>query len=207
MKWRQLVHMWPSGLTRMGVAFPTIRFFATVQLYKPSKFRDIGRKLYLRKRLFKMLTMKPGNISQAENGKTNGKKVQKVQVEEDIFSNAIATYGTKRTRIYKNNKYNICEKGGNMEDLGGQSSIENILFKCSTFGYIELQHILCAFINYDRNALRVEDIHTLSSFLNLSEKEIYNYLCANEMIPHHFLETEIIKRLLKFVNINHPSLR
>ncbi|CRH02347.1 conserved Plasmodium protein, unknown function [Plasmodium relictum] len=160
-----------------------LRYFTTVQLYKPSKFRDIKKKLFLKKKLFKIFNKK-----------------KDVDIKNDVFYNIISEYQKNKIRIYKNNKYNVCE---NCEK---SPSFENILFKSSTFGYLELQYILSTFLHYEKSRLKKEDILTLSNFFNLSEKELYNYLCGNELIPQKYIETDVIKNLLKFININHPSL-
>lgn len=65
--------------------------------------------------------------------------------KEELFFNRIIKYPTNKTRIYKNNKYNISKQA--YED---KLSIERIIFKSSTLGYIELQYILTTFINYEK---------------------------------------------------------
>ncbi|CRG97487.1 conserved Plasmodium protein, unknown function [Plasmodium gallinaceum] len=158
-------------------------YFTTVQLYKPSKFKDIKKKLYLKKKFFKIFNKK-----------------QDSDIKNDTFYNIISEYQKNKIRIYKNNKFNICE------NFNKSPSLENILFKSTTFGYLELQYILSTFLDFEKNRLKKEDILTLSNFFNLSEKEIYDYLCGNELIPKKYSETEVIKSLLKFINVNHPSL-
>lgn len=120
-------------------------FFATVSLYKPSKFKDIKKKLYLRKRLFKVFNKtKDLNDSLSKRDRSISVNLNGEEKEE-LFFNRIIKYPTNKTRIYKNNKYNISKQA--YED---KLSIERIIFKSSTLGYIELQYILTTFINYEK---------------------------------------------------------
>ncbi|CAD2103830.1 conserved Plasmodium protein, unknown function [Plasmodium vinckei brucechwatti] len=199
--WLSPIGQFPSIIPLPPARKLTTCFFATVSLYKPSKFKDIKKKLYLRKRLFKMfyktkdlsdpLSKRDKSISVNLNG----------EEKEELFLNRIIKYPTNKTRIYKNNKYNISKEA--YED---KLSIEKIIFKSSTLGYIELQYILTTFINYEKNELSNEDIIILNNFLNLSEKEILDYLCANELMPDCYKDAKIIRKLLMFINSNHPSL-
>ncbi|GAW83307.1 hypothetical protein, conserved [Plasmodium gonderi] len=175
------------------------RFFTTIQLYKPSKFKHIKRNLYFKKKLFKLFKGK--QYTETTKGRSEIKR------EEDkgtVFYNSIIDYPIRKKRIYMNDKYGVRDYGKVKKEE--KPTLENVLFKCSTLGYLELQYILSTFVNYEKDTLTNEDICALSNFLNLSEKEICDYLSADELIPQHHLDATIIKRLLRFVHVNHPNL-
>ncbi|SOV81044.1 conserved Plasmodium protein, unknown function [Plasmodium sp. gorilla clade G3] len=204
--------------------------FTTVKLYKPSKFEDIKKKLFLKKRLFNIIYKKKAN-----------------DIKREPFYDNITQYTQNKRKIYQNDKYNVKEtKYKDIEEENKEVkqnehvcinknvnnnlytnhhtsndkclqqkkekkkeliNIEKILFKTTTFSYIELQYILSTFIYYEKENITTDDLLNLYNFVNLSEKDIYDYLSANELIPEEFLRTRIITNLLKFINVNHPSLK
>ncbi|KJP90051.1 hypothetical protein AK88_00220 [Plasmodium fragile] len=180
-------------------SLPSARLFTTLQLYKPSKFKRITRNLYFRKKLFKLLTTKPCSEEVVTKG---GNEVKRKADEEAVFYNDIVDYPTRKRRIYRNNKFGVDDKVKMTN--GEKPSFEKVLFKCTTLGYIELQNILSTFVSHEKNTFTSEDICALDNFLSLPEKEIFDYLNGDELIPQHCLDAAVIKRLLRFVHVNHP---
>ncbi|SOV24152.1 conserved Plasmodium protein, unknown function [Plasmodium sp. DRC-Itaito] len=222
-------------ITQSNLLRYSLNNFTTVKLYKPAKFEEIKKKLFIKKRLFNIIHKKRTN-----------------DIKREPFYDNIIQYAQNKRKIYQNDKYNVKEtKYKDIEEENKEIkpnedvcinknlnhnlynhdhkcndkciqqknekeekkkkkehiNIEKILFKTTTFSYIELQYILSTFIYYEKENIINDDLITLYNFLNLSEKDIYDYLSANELIPEYFLKTRIIKNLLKFININHPSLK
>ncbi|CAG9471901.1 conserved Plasmodium protein, unknown function [Plasmodium vivax] len=195
-----LFNLLKSPLIAPHPSRPSLRLFTTIQLYKPSKFKRITRNLYFRKKLFKLLTTKP----RSEEVTKGGNEVQRKADEEAVFYNDIVDYPTRKRRIYMNNKFGVDDKV--KKKNGEKPSLEKVLFKCTTLGYIELQHIISTFVSHEKGTFTGEDICALDNFLNLPEKEIFNYLSGDELMPQHHLDASVIKRLLRFVHVNHPHL-
>ncbi|SBT80628.1 conserved Plasmodium protein, unknown function [Plasmodium malariae] len=179
----------------------SFRKFSRLEIYRPSKFSEIKKRLYLKKKLFSVIMKNAKRELQKKEKSKCGK-----HAEEDVFYSTIASYPENKTRIYKNNKYNVYENYNHWQDDGEKPSIERLFFICSSMGCLELQYVLSSFINYHKNILKDEDILTLYKFLDLSEKDMYDYLCGIELMPQNFLQTAVIRCLLKFINVNHPSL-
>ncbi|SOV81737.1 conserved Plasmodium protein, unknown function [Plasmodium reichenowi] len=201
--------------------------FTTVKLYKPSKFEGIKKKLFLKKRLFNIIHKKRANDIKREpfydnithysenkrkiymNNKYNVKETKYKDIEEENTE----VKQNEHVYINKNVSHNLYTNHHKSNDKSVQEkkkehiNIEEILFKTTTFGYIELQYILSTFIYYEKENITSQDLLTLYNFVNLSEKDIYHYLSSNELIPEQFLRTRIITNLLKFINVNHPSLK
>ncbi|EUD68786.1 hypothetical protein C922_00474 [Plasmodium inui San Antonio 1] len=181
-------------------SLPPLRLFTTIQLYKPTKFKRITRNLYFRKKLFKLLTTKPCSEEVAKGGNEVNRKAD----GEVVFYNDIVDHPTRKRRIYMNNKFGINDKV-KMRN-GEKPTFEKVLFKCTTLGYIELQHIISTFVSHEKDTFTEEHICALDNFLSLPEKEIFDYLNGDELIPQHHLDASVIKRLLRFVHVNHPHL-
>lgn len=181
-------------------SLPPPRLFTTVQLYKPSKFKRIARNLYFRKKLFKVLTIKPCSEEVAKGSN----EVKRTTDDEAVFYNDIVDYPTRKRRIYRNNKFSVDDKV--KIENGEKPSFEKVLYKCTTLGYIELQNIISTFVSHEKNTFTGEDICALDNFLNLPEKEILDYLNGDELMLQDHLDASVIKRLLRFVHVNHPHL-
>ncbi|SPJ11821.1 conserved Plasmodium protein, unknown function [Plasmodium sp. DRC-Itaito] len=217
----------PSNVLRYS-----LNNFTTIKLYKPSKFEAIKKKLFLKKRLFNIIHKKRANDIKREpfydniiqypqnkrkiylNNKYNVKETKYKDIEEENQQ----VKQNEHVCLNKNVNHNLYVNDHKSNDKSLQQqkqkdkkkehiNIEKILFKTTTFGYIELQYILSTFIYYEKENITTNDLLTLYNFVNLSEKDIYDYLCANELIPEQFLRTRIIENLLKFINVNHPSLK
>lgn len=183
--------------------------FTTSQLYKPRKFEETKRQLYLSKKLFKIF---------------NKKRTENEDISKEPFYNTIMNYQQNKKRIYKNNKYNVTnisyEDGQNTQnrqvEQNGQdqknkinkkeTNLENLFFRSTNFTYLELQYILTTFLNHEKENIKKEDIYILETFFNFSEKEIFHYLNGDELLPQQYIQNPIIKKLLTFINIKHPSL-
>ncbi|EUT81120.1 hypothetical protein PFAG_04339 [Plasmodium falciparum Santa Lucia] len=217
--------------TKVAVQSNLLRYslnnFTTVKLYKPSKFEGIKKKLFLKKRLFNIIHKKRANDIKGEpfydnitqytqnkrkiymNNKYNVKETKYKDIEEENTQ----VKQNEHVYINKNVSHNIHTNDHKSNDKSVQEkkkehiTIEEILFKTTTFGYIELQYILSTFIYYEKENITTHDLLTLYNFVNLSEKDIYDYLSSKEIIPEQFVRTRIITNLLKFINVNHPSLK
>ncbi|EWC86994.1 hypothetical protein PFNF54_04174 [Plasmodium falciparum NF54] len=179
-------------------------FYDNITQYTQNK-----RKIYMNNKY----NVKETKYKDIEEENTQVKQNEHETKYKDIEEENTQVKQNEHVYINKNVSHNIHTNDHKTNDKSVQEkkkehiTIEEILFKTTTFGYIELQYILSTFIYYEKENITTHDLLTLYNFVNLSEKDIYDYLSSKEIIPEQFVRTRIITNLLKFINVNHPSLK